>query len=160
VRVAPYPIPALVAAAFVFAASVGAAAAAGPPSSMFKTGYNKRKVASLAVIGKAAGKTYSKGSFDGKTCTWSSSDGNYVILLDTHPAGYLEPMVPSIGRHTDGEVVKAASLPGASKAVLDTHPYAKTHRYQKDLLPRIRRAWSRSAWTTRRPFSTPSWSPS
>jgi hypothetical protein len=68
--------------------------------------------------------------------TWSNSDGSYVILLDTHPAGYLDFMVPSIGRHTDGEVVKAVSLPGASKAVLDTHSYAKTHRYEKGLLPR------------------------
>ena len=62
-----------------------------------------------------------------------SSDGAYVILLDTHPAGYIDFLVPSIGRHSDGEVVKPVSLPGASKAVLDTHPYANTHRYQKDL---------------------------
>ena len=139
-RVARYPIPTLIAAAFVLAAPVGAAAAAaststaaGPPSSMFKTGYNKCKLASLAAISKAAGKTYSKAKFDGKTCTWSSSDGNYVILVDTHPAGYLDLMVPSIGKHADGEAVKAISVPGASKAVLDTHPYASTHRYQKDL---------------------------
>ena len=49
----------------------------------------------------------------------------------------------------------ASSCQGASKrAVLDTHPYANTHRYQKDTSsPRIRRATSRSAWTT--PTSLP-----
>ena len=41
-------------------------------------------------------------------------------------------MVPSIGKHA-GEVVKRITVPGASKAVLDTHSYANTHRYQKDL---------------------------
>ena len=76
-RIAPYPVPSLIAAAFVLAMPVGAAAAAskssaaGPPSSMFKSGYNKCKLASLAAISKAAGKSYSRGKFDGKTCTWS-----------------------------------------------------------------------------------------
>ena len=139
-RVAPDPIPAFLVAAVVLAASVGPAAAArsnsaasGPPTLMFKTGYNKCKLASLPAIRKAAGRTFAKAKFDGKTCTWSSIDGNYVILLDTHPAGYLDLMVPSIGKHANGEVVKPVGVPRASKAVLDLHPYKNTHRYQKDL---------------------------
>jgi hypothetical protein len=100
---------------------------------MFKSGYNKCKLASLSAIRKAAGHTFASAKFDGKTCTWSSGDGSYVILVDTHPAGYLGLMVPSIGKHAGGEVVKAVRLPKASKAVMDIHPYANTHRYQKDL---------------------------
>ena len=138
-RIAPHSIPAFVTAAVILAATVGAAsasrsnsAAAGPPASMFKSGYNKCKLASLSAVNKAAGHTYAQAKFDGKTCTWSSSDGSYVILVDTHPAGYLL-MVPSVGKHAGGEVVKQVSVPKASKAVLDIHPYANTHRYQKDL---------------------------
>lgn len=138
-RIAPYPIPAFV-MAVILAASVAAgaaarsnAAASGPPTSLFKTGFNTCKLASLTAMSRTAGRTYAKATFDGKTCTWSSADGNYVILLDTHPAAYLGLMVPSIGKHADGEVVKPVRVPGASKAVLDIHPYANTHRYQKDL---------------------------
>jgi hypothetical protein len=137
-RVAPNRIAALI-AAVVLAASVGVASAArdgsaasGPPASMFKSGYNKCKLASLAAMSKAAGHTYAQAKFDGKTCTWSSSDGKYVILVDTHPAGYLL-MVPKVGTHAAGELVKAVRLPKASKAVLDIHPFKNTHRYQKDL---------------------------
>jgi hypothetical protein len=121
-------ISTLAAAALLTAAP----AAAAPPSTLFKSGYDKCKLASLPAIEKAAGKTVAKGRFDGKVCTWSSSDGNYVILLDSHPAGYLEVMVPSPGKHS-GEVVKAVKVSGASKALLDTHSYANTHRHQKDL---------------------------
>jgi hypothetical protein len=134
-RVVPYTILVVIAAALVLSASVGAAprtaTATAPPSAMFKSGYNKCKLASLAAINKTTGKKFAKGTFDGKTCTWSNSDGNYVILVDTHPAEYLL-VVPPIGKHP-GEVVKRATVPGASKAVLDTHSYANTHRYQKDL---------------------------
>jgi hypothetical protein len=119
--------------AAVAAAAVDASSAAVPPNTMFKSGYNKCKVASLAAVDKTTGKKFAKAKFDGKTCTWSSTDGGYVILLDTHPtAGYLEYFVPSVGRHA-AEVVKRVTVPGASKALLDTHAYKNTHRYQKDL---------------------------
>jgi hypothetical protein len=101
---------------------------------MFKSGYNKCKLASLAAISKAGGHTYTQAKFDGKTCTWSSADGNYVILVDTHPAGYIDLLVPSVGKHPSGEIViRVGGLPKAPQAVIDTHPYANTHRYQKDL---------------------------
>jgi hypothetical protein len=139
-RVASHPISILLALAFVLAASGGAAVparststAAGPPSSLFRSGYNKCRAASLAAINRAAGQAYVTGEFDGKSCTWSSSDGNHVIVFDTHPSGYLDLLVPAPGRHAGGEVVKRVVVSGASKAVLDTHPYANTHRYQKDL---------------------------
>ena len=115
------------------AAPLVASRPAGPPTTIFRSGYDKCKLASVAAISKAAGKPYSKGSFDGKTCTWSSADGNYVVLVDAHPSGYLELMVPSIGKHAGGEQVTAVRVPGASRALIDTHPYASTHRYQKDL---------------------------
>jgi hypothetical protein len=109
-------------------------AASGPPASMFKTGYDKCKLASVSAMSKAAGHTYAHAKFDGKTCTWSSADGSYVVLVDTHPAGYIDLMVPSLGKHPSGErVIRVAGLPKVSKAVLDTHSYANTHRYQKDL---------------------------
>lgn len=140
-RIAPYPIPTFVIAAVILAASVGAAAAArsdsvasGPPASMFKTGYNKCKLASLTAMSKAAGRIYAKTTFDGKTCTWSSADGNYVILLDTHPAAYvavLRLVLSDSGKR--GDKASSVSVPGASKAVLDVFPYAKTRRYAKDL---------------------------
>ena len=133
-RVMPKAILAVVASALVLSVSVGAAvsaAAKAPPAKMFQSGYNKCKLASLAAINMTTGKKFAKGTFDGKTCTWSSSDGNYVILIDTHPSGYLL-VVPSVGTHP-GEVVKRITIRGASKAVLETHSFANTHRYQKDL---------------------------
>ena len=128
-----------IAAVTAFAAStVGAALnaplASAPPSAMFKSGYNKCKLATLAALNKTAGKTLAKAKFDGKTCTWSSSDGSYVILIDTHPAGYLEFLGPTLGKSPNGDVAARIAVPGASKAVLQTHAYANTHRYQKDLL--------------------------
>lgn len=136
-RVLPRVILSFVAAVLVLAltaaAAVGASNAAAPPDAMFKSGYNKCKLASLATVNKTTGKKFAKAKFDGKTCTWSSSDGAYGILVDTHPtAGYLEYFVPSVGKHA-AEVVKRVSVPGASKALLDTHSFKNTHRYQKDL---------------------------
>src|SRR5260221_3930025 len=95
----------LAASIFLTAAPVATAA---PPSSMFKSGYNKCKLASLVAISKTAGETFAKASFDGKTCTWSSKDGDYVVLVDTHPSGYLL-VVPAIGKHAGGEVVNAVA---------------------------------------------------
>ena len=139
-RIAPYPVPTLVTAAVILAASLGTATAArsdsaakGPPASMFKSGYNKCKLASLAAMSKAGRETYTQAKFDGKTCTWSSADGNYIILVDTHPAGYIDLMVPSVGPHRSGEFVSRVLLPSSLRAVTDDHPYAKTHRYQADL---------------------------
>jgi hypothetical protein len=139
-RIAPYPVPALVIAAVTLAASLGTATAArsdsgakGPPASMFKSDYNKCKLASLAAISKAGREHYTQAKFDGKTCTWSSADGNYVIVVDTHPAGYIDLMVPSVGAHPNGEFVSRFALPSSSRTVIDDHPYANTHRYQADL---------------------------
>ena len=126
-------------AAVVLVLPLGASAAlrsthraSGPPSTMFKTGYNLCKRASLAAIDKAAGKTYEKGTFDGKFCTWSSSDGNYVIMLTTHPAAYvavLNLLLSESGKNGDKAV--SVRVPGASKAVLDTFPYAQTRRLRR-----------------------------
>ena len=124
---------ALAAVSLALIGVAGVAAAPPPPGAIFKSGYNKCKVASLTSINKTTGKKFAKAKFDGKTCTWSSSDGNYVILLDTHPtAGYLESFVPPVGKHAN-EVVKRVTVPGASKALLDTHSFKNTRRYQKDL---------------------------
>lgn len=134
-RVPPHVVITFLAATLVVSAPAAASnsTAAAPPAAMFKHGYNKCKLASLAALSKTTGKKFAQAKFDGKTCTWSSGDGNYVILLDTHPtAGYLEYFVPSVGRHAN-EVVKRVTVPGASKALLDTHSFKNTHRYQKDL---------------------------
>lgn len=134
-RVIPRTRLVLVASAVFLSVPIGApgsaAAAKAPPNAMFKKGYNKCKLASLAAINRTTGKKFAKAKFDGKTCTWSSSDGNFVILLDTHPVGYLL-VVPAVGTYPS-EVVKAVTIRGASKALLDTHSYANTRRYQKDL---------------------------
>jgi hypothetical protein len=119
---------------FVFAGAGVAALVRSPPSAMFKSGYNKCKLSTVAALSKTAGKKLVKATFDGKTCTWSSSDGNATILVDTHPAGYLEFLGPALGKHANGDVVKAITVPGASKAVLETFSHANTGRYAKDIL--------------------------
>ena len=132
-RVPSYVILTFLAAALVLLPAAASTAAAAPPAALFKSGYNKCKVASLAAVNKTTGKKFAKAKFDGKTCTWSSSDGNYVILVDTHPAaGYLEAFVPPVGKSAN-DVVKRVAVPGASKALLDTHSFKNTRRYQKDL---------------------------
>ena len=78
-------------------AGVGTRSAAAPPSAMFKSGYNKCKLATPAALSKLTGRKFVKAKFDGKTCTWSSSDGKYVVLVDTHPAGYLDFWAPRSG---------------------------------------------------------------
>jgi hypothetical protein len=125
-----------VAVALSLTAALGAGATrsvAAPPSAMFKSGYNKCKLATPAALSKTTAKKFVKAKFDGKTCTWSSSDGNYVVLVDTHPAGYLEFLGPTIGKSANGDVTKLIRVPGASKAVLETFSHANTHRYAKDL---------------------------
>ena len=117
------------------AAGAGAATLATTPTSvMFKSGYNKCKLTTLAALNRATARKFASARFDGKTCTWSSSDGNYTVLVDTHPAGYVELLGPKIGRHTNGDVAKLIGVPGASRAVLETFSHANTGRYAKDLL--------------------------
>ena len=130
-------IPALLTAALALAAPVGAVAApratsraVAPPSTLFRSGYNLCKAASVAAIGKAGGRSFSAGTFDGSACTWASTDGNYVVMLSTHPAAYTA-VLGLLGRH--GDKASPVKVPGASKAVLDVHPFAKTRRYAKDL---------------------------
>jgi hypothetical protein len=111
-----------------------AGAAASPPDAMFRSGYDKCKLVTIGALGKTAGKKLAKARFDGKICTWSSGDGSVTILVDTHPAGYLELLGPSLGRHANGDVAKLIVVPGASKAVLETFSHANTGRYAKDIL--------------------------
>jgi hypothetical protein len=136
--------PARMLITFVFAAAVvvvpvtasgsgvSSRLSAGGPNAIFAAGYNKCKLASVAAMTKAAGKPYARAKFDGKSCTWSSADGNYVVLVDSHPTGYLDMMVLPPGKH-GSEVVTAVRVAGASKAVIDTHSHALTGRYAKDL---------------------------
>jgi hypothetical protein len=124
-------------AGIALAGHVGAEAArtaALPPDAAFKAGYNKCKLATPAALSQTAGKQFATARFDGKTCTWSSSDGNYVVLVDTHPAGYIELLGPSLGKHPNGDTARLVSLPGATKAVLETFSHKNTGRYAKDLL--------------------------
>lgn len=129
---ASHRIPILVAAALVLGALVAPPALSrhGGPSPLFRHGYNLCKAASLAAINKAAGRSFSPGSFDGSACTWASSDGNYVIMLSTHPAAYAVTL-RLLGKR--GDKVSSVKVPGASRAVLDALPFAKTGRYAKDL---------------------------
>lgn len=124
--------------ALVVSASAGAGvetrSAAAPPSAMFKSGYNKCKLATPVALSKTTAKKFVAAKFDGKTCTWSSGDGKYVVLVDTHPAGYIELMGTPIGKQANGDVVKAIRVPGGSKAVLETFSHANSGRYAKDLL--------------------------
>jgi azurin len=75
-----------------------------------------------------------KARFDGKTCTWSSADGGSVIVLDTHPAVYMDYLAPKVGKDANGNVTKRIAVPGTKKALVETHSFALTHRHQKDLL--------------------------
>jgi hypothetical protein len=127
-------------AAIVVAIAIGfivtvtaAAAAAGPPDAMFVHGYNLCKVTSLAALNKATGKNFTKATNHKSFCIWSSGRGKYSIQVDTHPAGYIEFLGPTLGRHANGDVARAIAVPGASKAVLETFSHANTGRYAKDL---------------------------
>ncbi len=74
-----------------------------------------------------------KCKFDGKSTTWSSPNGEHVVLFDTHPRGYLEYFVP-LGKHADGaKTAELARTAYTLKARLETYPFAKTHRYAEDL---------------------------
>lgn len=112
---------------------VAVAAVAAPPPALFKSGVNKCKATTLTALSKTTGVTFTKAKFDGKTCTWSNADGSDTILFDTHPAGYLEYMVPKVGKKANGDVTRRAAVPRAAKALLTTHSFAATKRYNKDL---------------------------
>ena len=56
------------------------------------------------------------------------------MLVDTHPSGYIELLGPSLGKHPNGDAAMLVSLPGATKAVLETFSHKNTGRYAKDLL--------------------------
>lgn len=118
---------------------------------MFKSGYDLCKRASTADLSKAGGEPFSPGSFDGSTCTWSTSDGDYVVMLSTHPAAYAATF-SLLGRH--GDKVSSVKVPGASKAVLDTFPFAKTHRYAKDLFAVYRRGVVQVSMNYKTPLAT------
>jgi len=116
----------------VFAVVVPVAGSA-PPAGLFKSGYDKCKVAGLAAVAKAAGVKLAKGKFSGKQCSWSTADGRASIVFDTHPTGYMEYLVPKPGKEANGDVTRKISVPGATKALLDTHSFALTGRHVKDL---------------------------
>jgi len=118
--------------ALALAVAVRAAAqAAGPPTAMFKTGFNLCKLAKLPAVEKAAGATLSTAKFDGKFCNWSSSDDAYTVMVTAHPSAWTA-MLDLLGGQK-GEKISNVTVPGASRGVLDTFPYAKTHRYASDL---------------------------
>ena len=133
-RITPYPIRTFAATVLILAAPVGTAAAAistsaasGPPSALFKKpAVELCKLASLAEMSKAAGKTIGSCRLSGNTTSWYSSDGNWEIdLFAQTPSG-----VPPLGKHANGNV-KRVSVPG-SKAVLDTWSHGVA-RYEKHL---------------------------
>jgi hypothetical protein len=125
------PARAVCAIALVLATAFAAAAwAAGPPTPIFKTGFNLCKLATLPAVEKAAGATLSPGTFDGKFCNWSGG-GSYTVMVTTHPSAYTA-MLALLGGQK-GEKVSNVTVPGASRGVLDAFPYAKTHRYDSDL---------------------------
>jgi hypothetical protein len=141
---------ALVALALPLSAAA-VARAPSPPAAMFKSGYNLCKRASATAIGIAGGQEFQPGTFDGKVCTWSSSDGNYVVMLSTHPAAYAVTL-SLLGKH--GDKVSSVKVPGASKAVLDVFPFAKTHRYAKDLFAVYRRGVVQVSMNYKTPLAT------
>ncbi len=114
------------------ASGVASRQEAGGPSAIFTSGYNKCKLASAAAMTKAAGKPLTAGKFDGKTCRWASADGNYGVLVDSHPTGYLEMMVQAPGKH-GSDIVTAVRVAGSSKTWIVTHSHALTGSYNKDL---------------------------
>jgi hypothetical protein len=118
------------------AASARVSNAAAPPPAIFKPSYNLCKLATLPALEAAAGATLSAGSFDGKFCNWSSSDGNDTVMVTTHPGAWvaeLDVLVQTGGSGQKGEKVSNLKVPGASRGVLDAFPYAQTHRYASDL---------------------------
>jgi hypothetical protein len=117
----------------VIACAVAAAAAAAPPPTLFTRGYDKCKATTLTALSKTTGVKYTRAKFSGKQCIWANADGSDTIVFDTHPAGYLEYMVPKPGKEPNGDVTRRAAVAGASKALLTTHSFAATNRHNKDL---------------------------
>ena len=119
---------ALILVAPVAAAASAASAASGPPSALFKKpAVNLCRLASLAEISKATGKTIGSCRLSGNTTSWYSSDGNWEIDLFAQALSG----VPPIGKHVNG-YVKRVSVARASKAVLDTWSHG-VGRYEKHL---------------------------
>jgi hypothetical protein len=112
---------------------VAVAVAAVPSPALFKSGYDKCKITTLSALSKTTGVKFTKAKFYGKQCIWSNADGSDTIVFDTHPAGYLEYMVPKPGREANGDATRRVAVPGASKALLETHSFAATKRHNKDL---------------------------
>ncbi len=112
-----------------------ASRAAGPPSALFKKGYNLCRAASLTAIRKAGGQHYQAGVFTGGVCNWERSDLEAGITLSTHPsrvgATLMRNFLAQNGK--SGWKAKRIAIRGASKAVLVTRPRSSSQGISKYL---------------------------
>jgi hypothetical protein len=125
-------------ACFAIAGSgTGAAAqATGPPSTLFKKGYNLCRAAPLVAIRKVGGQHYSAGVFTRGVCNWERSDLRAGITLSTHPpsvgAALIRSFLTQNGK--DGFKAERIRVAGASKAVRLTLPHSSSRPISKYLL--------------------------
>lgn len=107
----------------------------GPPSILFRQGYNLCHAASLTAIRKAGGQRYKPGLFVNGSCNWERSDLKAGIVLSTHTpsvgATLMHDFLAQNGKN--GLEAKAIRVPGASKAVLVTLPPSASQGTAEDL---------------------------
>ena len=109
------------------ARTASATGASGPPSAMFKKGYNLCKAASLASIKKAGGQPYRAGIFDGRVCNWERKGlkAGITVSITTGPQviGMKQQLSTVHGsKVVHGIKIKRVSVPGASLAAIETLP--------------------------------------
>ena len=79
-------------------------------------------------------------------------------MFTTHPAAYsveLDLLLKS-GGSQKGEKVTSIRIPGASRGVLDSFPYAQTHRHAADLFAVYRQGIVQVSFNDAKRFTTAS----
>ena len=117
-------LAALTASLAVALATATAPATAASPGALFAKGFNTCKAVPLAAIQKAGGQKYGAGVFQVSVCTWKTSGAKAEITLSTYPTSIgtmtMNTILTLNGK--GGNKAVKVSVPGASKAVLETTP--------------------------------------
>jgi len=109
-------------AAIALSALAAPAAAAGPPSALFRAGYDLCRAAPLAAVRKAGGQPYKRGILVNEACTWQRADLRASLVLSTHPSSTGSILMHDflVQNGKKGLDAKRIAVRGASKAVLVT----------------------------------------
>jgi hypothetical protein len=115
---------------------LAAAVSAGPPATLFKSGYNLCRAAPLSAIRTAGGQAYKRGIFANKGCLWERPDLKAGVTLSTYPpaqgAAVMRQFLQMNGK--SGFTAVRVKAPGAKSAVLVTLPHSSSRTPAKELL--------------------------